>query len=192
MLESIACPLARADNLVVTNVADELLVFDVSSNHLHHLEREAASLWQAADGTRSVAELALLLERDATDVEGTLARLSEAGLLATPWHAEIPTSRVDRRKLLRRAGLAMGVVSVSAPLAAQAQSTTCVPFNQCSSASWGQECCNTGLVCAYDMRDSWYACFAPVFCDDPDFWQVQCWPNELAMPNMDTALPVHS
>lgn len=169
-------PIARTNDLIVTEVGADLLLFDETTDHLHHLERDAAVVWRAADGTRSVTDLAEAGGLTSDEVQVVLAQLTEATLIAMPQEACAAQTRLDRRRVLKRAGLAAGVISVSAPVAAQAQTTTCVPFNQCAQPAWGQTCCNTGLICAYDMRDRWYACFAPVFCDDPDFWQVQCWP----------------
>ena len=169
-------PRARTNDLIVSTVGSDLLLFDATSQHLHHLQRDAAAVWQAADGSRSVTDLADLTCLSEVDIHQILGRLAEAGLLETARDRQTPRSRVDRRRVLGRAGLAAAVISISAPLAAQAQSATCVPFNECGEPTWGQTCCDTSLICANDLRDRAYACFAPVFCDDPDFWQVQCWP----------------
>lgn len=169
-------PVARTADLILTEVADELLVLDQTTNQVHLLERDTASVWRAADGTRSVDELSVSSGLTTSEVTAILQELSAVNLLANPWSREDePSSLLTRRQALKRVGLAAGLVSVVIPTAAAAQSAqVCVPFNQCSRQSWGRTCCNTGLICAHDLRDNWYACFAPVFCDDPDFWQVDC------------------
>lgn len=169
-------PTARTNDLVLTESGDELIVYDLQRHVLHCMEPQAARVWRACDGTRTAADVATELGESRDTVDAILRTLAEALLLENAPSTESP-SRASRRKLLKSAGIGAAVISVTAPSAAAQASSTCVPFNQCAQASWGNACCDTGLICAYDMRDSSFACFAPVFCDDPDFWQVTCWPN---------------
>ena len=128
-------PLARRDNLVVTDAADEVLVYDLQRHQAHCLNRTAALVWRSADGQRSVSALAALLEESfhtptsEAVVWLALRQLGDAHLLneRTPF---LQGDLTSRRALLRRAsvGLVAGtlllpaVQSIVAPRAAQAAS----------------------------------------------------------------------
>lgn len=163
-------PIARIDDLIVTEIDDEVLVFDTRANHLHRLERDAADIWRSADGTRSVTDLAILTGLSQAEVEAILARLSAAGLLVTPWPATLPGSRLDRRRALKRAGIAAAVISVSAPTAARA-SSLCVTYPTClAGGALGQTCCpamptTPVTICGYIPAQTRYDCVAPSGCD---------------------------
>ncbi len=172
-----ASPVARAADLIITEVGDDLIVYDELSSQFHLLERDAATVWRAADGSRTADDLGVSTGIATSEVEAILDRLSTAELLAKPPTRHEAPRLISRRQALARVGLAAGVFSMVAPLPAAAQSPTCVPFNQCTQQTLGQTCCDTSLICGHDMRDNVFHCFAPVFCDDPDFWQVQCWPS---------------
>jgi hypothetical protein len=127
-------PSVRRDGIVVRELPDETLVYDERSHKAHCLNRTAAAVFRAADGTRSVEEIAAGLvpavaapeaERDAA-VRLALDELEGAGLLLPG--PEGPGA--SRREALRRMGLGAAlllpaVVSVLAPTPAEAL-TTCV------------------------------------------------------------------
>lgn len=165
-------PIARTVDLIVTEVGEDLIVYDEVSSQFHLLERDAAAVWRAADGRRTIDELAVAGGIASAEVAAILDRLSGVRLL-------VSASRMTRRQALKRVGLAAGVISMLAPVAAAAQSTTCVPFNACTTQRWGQTCCPTtsGTTCARDLIDGSFACFPNQFCADPDFWQVDCFPG---------------
>ena len=51
-------PVARYQDLVITETGDELLVYDETSHQIHHLNAEAASVWRLCDGVRSIDAIA--------------------------------------------------------------------------------------------------------------------------------------
>ena len=125
-------PVARRKGLLTRELPDELLVYERDEHRAHCLNRTAAAVFANADGTRTVADLALLLapggdriESEAV-VEEALARLAEAGLLeggtgAAGW---------SRREVVRRVGIGAAlllpaVASVVVPTPAEA-AATCV------------------------------------------------------------------
>jgi hypothetical protein len=164
-------PAARVDGLVVTESKSEVLVYDTTQHHIHHLNQTSAVVWRLCDGRRSVADLA----REAQfKVEGlvtedsvrlALTKLEDAGLLEGPLLSGMRGARQTRRTLLKRAAVAGAVavpaiVSISAPTAAQPRSSlgcgeSCVNRNddcnsscsQCgvgSGTGSGVVCCNPG------------------------------------------------
>lgn len=145
-------PSVRRDGVVVRDLSDETIVYDRRSHEAHCLNRTAAAVFRAADGTRTVEEIAAGLDaRGASAVErGAAVRLAldeleGAGLLEFP-----PQGGPSRREMLRRVGagaafLLPAVVSVLAPTPAEALAT-CV--TDCA-GNVGRPCYNpaTGLPC---------------------------------------------
>lgn len=50
-------PLARRKDLVIQEMPDEVLVYDMSSNKAHCLNPSAAFIWKACNGKNSVADI---------------------------------------------------------------------------------------------------------------------------------------
>src|SRR5690242_1718704 len=105
---SASAPRARRHRIRAEVVADDLLIYDLSSHETHCLNRTAACVWELADGTRSVDELAAELAarcgvpRNADLVRLSLAQLAERNLLADAEPA--PVHVVSRRTLVARLG----------------------------------------------------------------------------------------
>lgn len=107
---------------MVERTGSELLVYDVQTNAAHHLDRDAAAVWDACDGSRSTAEIAAVAGLSVDAVAGTLGRLADLALVTD-------TPRHTRGELLRRSLIGAGALaalpvirSISAPEAAQAAS----------------------------------------------------------------------
>jgi hypothetical protein len=128
-------PQARTDQLVVEEVFDELVVYDLKRNQVHSLNSTAALVWQHCDGRTTYADVITLLQRklDVPPEEEllryTLERLQKAHLLESKVMAANPIygDRITRRQALRTMGVAVAllpvVTSIVAPRAAQAQSS---------------------------------------------------------------------
>jgi len=130
-----AKPRARRDGLVVQDLADETLVYDLQRDRAHCLNRTAALVWRRCDGRTSVAGLANLLQ-DAVGLPAAeavvwmaLERLGKAHLLQERITPPGGAGRYSRREVLRRLSIAAGlavllpaVQSILAPEAVQAAS----------------------------------------------------------------------
>jgi hypothetical protein len=121
-------PQAREDGLVVQELEDETLVYDLGNHKAHCLNRTARAVWRLCDGTRDEAALARLLGKelggapDEDIVRLALRDLARARLLREPLGAR---PRLSRRRLIQRLGQAAAlplVVSIVSPTAAQAAS----------------------------------------------------------------------
>src|SRR5215208_2776764 len=89
-------PLARADELVIEELGDELLVFDLARDRAHSLGAPAARVWRACDGETKVEALSAKLELDDDTVARALSELSDCHLL----DGEVPADGgVTRRDL---------------------------------------------------------------------------------------------
>ena len=84
-------PASRRDDLNVSEIDDEGLLFDETTGRTHRLNQTALDVWRLCDGRRSTREIAEELtnsydvdfDRALDHVEQVLVRLGEAGLLAT-------------------------------------------------------------------------------------------------------------
>ena len=56
-------PKARANDIVIQELFDELVIYDLKRNKVHSLNPTAAFVWQHCNGQRTPAELAALLQR---------------------------------------------------------------------------------------------------------------------------------
>ncbi len=143
-------PSARREGLVVTELRNELLVYDRESHRAHCLNPTAALVFKHSDGNTSVAELSRLLSRelDAPADEGlvwlSLERLARASLLETRPTPPPTAEGWSRRDLVRRAGLAAALLpavsSILAPKSAEA-AASCV--TSCAGRPPGTPCFNT-------------------------------------------------
>ncbi len=141
--------LARDEGLMIVELADETIVYDLDRNQAHCLNQCAAAIWRACDGHASEQDVAhsvsehLGLPLDSDTVTITLARLGRAHLLkARGRESAVPTC--TRRELVRRmklAGLAPAalpaIISAAAPDAAtagnscQKKTKACSPSLKC-------------------------------------------------------------
>ncbi len=116
-------PLARADDLVVEELADELLIYDLKTDDAHCLGATAARVWRACDGDTTVATLESDLGLDADAVAKAVEDLERCSLLQAP-------AGLTRRELnikVTKAGVAAAsipfIVSIGVPAVAAATPT---------------------------------------------------------------------
>ena len=141
-------PQARIRSLVVREVADEVLVYDLQRHQAHCLNRSAASIWQSCDGQTSVVEIARLvgqetkLTMDEAMIWLALDQLGKASLLEEPVPRPVGILRLSRRDAIRKIGLGTAltlplVTSVVAPTAIMA-ATPGVCADTCRHSGLGQ------------------------------------------------------
>ena len=124
-------PVARTQNLIIKELPDETLIYDLESDQAHCLNLTAALAWKNCDGSHSIADLTqLLIVRLGVDVAEdvvwlALGQLGKFDLLlqspAAPHAADL-----TRRQLARHLGLAALslplIASICSPTAAQSAS----------------------------------------------------------------------
>lgn len=128
-------PQAREDGLLVQELPDETMVYDLNRHRAHCLNQTAALVWRHCDGRTTVEEMARLLQHElnipaaAEVVWLALDRLGTAHLLRQRMNPPAGVARCSRREAMRRLGLAGGlsvllpaVASIIAPTAAEAVS----------------------------------------------------------------------
>jgi hypothetical protein len=153
-------PIARKNGLVVQEVPDELLVYDLETNKAHCLNQSAAMVWKSCDGKNSVSDIASLVGRQAgNDVTEdfvwlAIDQLNENDLLEK--QVEVNLGGLSRREAIKKIGLASMIAvpviaSLVAPQSAMAASSCrcvsppeCGPQVGCASTTE----CNGAGVCA--------------------------------------------
>jgi hypothetical protein len=149
-----ALPRLRRKGLIVRDLSDEVLVYDLERHRAHCLSPVTARVWRCCNGKRTAARLRRRtgLAVDADVVLVAAHRLSRARLLRPPVDAWLGAPSRSRRAWLRKAAALGGLslFSVIAPAASQA--ATCIPDAQCATTPGppcgNQPCCsNPALRC---------------------------------------------
>lgn len=143
-------PHARKDGLVVQELPDETLVYDLDRDRALCLNRASSLVWRHCDGITSVAQVATYLRGELDDSMGddvvwlALRGLEKTHLLAEKAAPPGPEWLYTRREVLKTMGkigislLLPVVVNIIAPTAASA--ATCVSSNACSGMPDGTPC----------------------------------------------------
>ncbi len=147
-------PMARQNGLVVQEMPDEVLVYDLNSNKAHCLNQSAAFVWKSCDGTNSVEDIVRQFESNGKGkvtedfVWLAIDQLNENGLLDGKVAPRFAGQ--SRRQVLKTIGLAsMVAVPVIASLVAPqkalgAASCTCQAA-PCPAAGCPTTVCTAGL-----------------------------------------------
>ena len=142
-------PLARTDDLIIKEVDDEVLVYDLRTDQAHCLNKTAALVWRNCDGQKSVDEIQDSLVGDArVRVDPSIVWLAIDQLQKFNLLERAPTrpqafANLGRRQIMQAlsvAAVALPVVfSIVAPTAALAGSfppgTCCTNTSQCQPGS---------------------------------------------------------
>ena len=145
-----AMPRARQEELLVHELTDEVLVYDLKRHKAHSLNRTSVLVWKRCDGASSAAEIARLLEEelgasiDEDVVWLALKQLDEAHLLgeASP---RVENSGVSRREVMRRLGRS---AAAALPMVTSILAPTKVQAGSCIAAGGGMPCTSTTNCCS--------------------------------------------
>lgn len=148
-------PAARKEGLVIQEMPDEVLVFDLETNKAHCLNETAAFVWKACDGKNSVADITKLFgNQSGTPVQENLVwlaidQLNENNLLEEELKADF--NGQSRREVIKKIGLAAVVAlpiisSLVAPTAALAVNCSGVNGTTCALSTGSSVCCG-GVCC---------------------------------------------
>ena len=153
-------PRARKERLLLRELQEELLVYDLERHKASCLNRMATLTWRRCDGRATVPEIAEALEGelgipvDERAVWLALERLSRAHLLEGPLALPSWAEGYSRRQWVASVGkasavLVPAVVSILSPIAAAAASgialTVCT--GRTTAACGGTMCVTTGKTC---------------------------------------------
>lgn len=135
-------PVARKDGLVIQEMPEEVLVYDLGNNKAHCLNQTAAFVWRYCDGVNGVADIVSKFEKQSgnrVDEELVLLaidQLNERDLLeAGPTHV---LNGQSRRDVIKKIGFAAAVAiplvaSIAAPTSVlAAASCACMGAAECA------------------------------------------------------------
>ena len=146
-------PIARSSGLVIQEVPDEVLVYDVDNDKAHCLNQTAAVIWKSCDGRNSVTDIARILGaktgKTVTDDLVWLAidQFNENNLLEKQVEARFAGQ--SRRDAIKKIGMAAMialpiVASLAAPRNAMAAvSCVCTIDADCLAQSGCPVTCDT-------------------------------------------------
>jgi len=146
-------PRARTEKLLIQELADETLVYDLERDEAHCLNQTAALVWKHCDGKMTISQIAKTLTaetKSTVDEELVLLachQLAKSHLMQGQIPGMLGSSRFSRREVMRRLGTAAAVSlplvsSIVAPGAVQA--ATCRPSGAACTTS--AQCCSA--VCS--------------------------------------------
>lgn len=155
-------PIVKTENLVIQELANELLIYDLDNHKAFCLNQTSMLVWQNCDGDKGISEIASEMSRRLNQpVKGEVVWLAledfkKEGLLKFETETPDGLEGLNRRQVIRKIGLAslvtLPIISgLIAPTAVSAQ--TCVPGGlpndaPCTASSECQSCCckrdNTG------------------------------------------------
>ena len=159
-------PVGRSSNVIVQEINDEHLVYDLERDQAFCLNETSARIWKLCDGTRSIPDLTAALAFDLRkDVNEDVVRLGlhqlnrNKLLLSGCGDIKFGSEGRSRREVIREIGLssmiALPIVySLVAPTAVHAQScgqagAICTtPSNCCLGSNCGGSPGNPGSCCA--------------------------------------------
>ena len=143
-------PRAREEGLVVRQLLDEVVVYDLERHKAYCLSLGVASIWRRCDGRTTPAAIVRSLQKTLPAGEEAvwiaLERLSRARLLQEPVSRPMSPAEPSRRRWMKKTAVLAGlsVISIAVPSADYAAScitsAACrsLPNNQCP----GLPCCD--------------------------------------------------
>lgn len=142
-------PTSRQERLVIEELTDEVLIYDLDRDKAHCLNQAAAFVWKQCDGHTTVAEALARFEEefgvgvDEAMIWLALDQLEKFDLLQERVKRPDRMNRVSRRALIRSMGLA---AAVAVPLITSIGIPTVQAFTSC--APNGASCFGNGNCCS--------------------------------------------
>lgn len=168
-------PKGRESELVVQEVKDEVLIYDLQANKAYVLNPTSAMIWNLCDGSNSVSEISKQISMKMKQPVNNdliwlaLDQFKKDNLLADSADMVIEFNGLSRREAIRKAGVASMValpviLSLVAPTAAMAQSVaalsancqTCTANADCASGRCLRNASGGSNLCAVNTDSSTY------------------------------------
>ena len=151
-IDNQTAPKARREGILVQELSEEILVYDLENHKAHCLNKTAAIVWEHCNGKNSVRDIALALasdinaQADEAMVWYALDQLGKARLLEKRIFQIEGKPRMSRRELVKRAGIAamIAIPVVTSILAPKALASAGSCGAICSGA---QDCLSAPVEC---------------------------------------------
>lgn len=155
-------PQGRTSDIVVQQLEDEVMIYDLSDNKAFCLNKTSAVIWQACNGQRSIAEIAEVSGKILNSLVAeelvwlALEKLKKDNLLEKDTYIEESYNGLSRREVIRKFGfssmIALPIISsLVAPTASSAASAVC-PSAPC-------RCPNNSASCNGSTSGVFVNCF---------------------------------
>jgi Coenzyme PQQ synthesis protein D (PqqD) len=155
-------PKSRIQNLVVQELDDEIMVYDLNNDKVYSLNETSAAIWGLCDGTRTIAEISRQMsEKLKMPVKDdyiwlALRDLQKENLLVDGFELDDKFAGMSRRQVIRKIGFssmaALPVIySLVAPTAITAQSG---PVCMTCTRLWNRPPCATPGGCNTSSTNS--------------------------------------
>lgn len=169
-------PRSRQEDIVMQELLDEVLIYDMKTDKAFCLNQTSALIWQECDGNKSIQKITRSVSRKLNvSIEEDFVRLALNDLikenLIDNSRTTIPLlDTIERRALLKKIGLASiaalpVVSSIVAPRSIAAQSVaTCARTTEICSLeiTTAFPCCNSTDQCLEASSTSEFRCFPSV------------------------------
>jgi hypothetical protein len=157
-MKSVNYPASRKQNIVIQELNNEILIYDLEINKAFCLNHTSAMVWQECDGQKSVSEISQTLSRKLKSnvsedfVLLALDQFKTDNLLENSHEFVSAFEGLSRREVIRRVGfatiVALPVISaVIAPSAVNAQSGVCACSSAVANSRPGGCACNSNAQC---------------------------------------------
>lgn len=145
-------PNARKDGLVIQELSNEVLIYDLKTNKAHCLNQTAAFVWKACDGRNSIGEIINDFEKQTGGKVSedfiwlAIDQLNEKNLLDEELAPKFAGQ--NRREVLKKIGLAS---VIALPIVASLTAPTAALAVACSGTVTNCVGCPDGTPCDVDM-----------------------------------------
>ena len=121
-------PISRTENIVIQEANNELLIYDLLTNQAFCLNETSALVFNGCNGKTTIEELNQQTKLTDNIIFLALDELKNHNLLIGQYHS--PFAGMSRREAVKKVGLSTMlalpvIMSIVAPVAAQANSQTC-------------------------------------------------------------------
>lgn len=149
MSERAINPLKRETSVLVENVENEILIYDLENAQANCLNQTAALVWEYADGKSSASQIAkrvsakLGVPVSEQVVWYALDQLQHKNLLQEPVQMPANVATMSRRDFMKRAAMVGAVVAIPTVIAIAAPKAA-----EAGSCLAGGQMCTPGACCA--------------------------------------------
>jgi hypothetical protein len=145
--------------MVVKELPDEVLVYDLEQHKAHCLNLSAAQIWKLCDGRTTVSEITRKVNLELgvpVDEEVVLFALDQLGT-ARLLQERVVSPGISRRQVIKR----LGLVAVAVPLVTSLLAPTAQANLSCKSCFTSADCSGQTGVCSIICNTSIGRCTAP-------------------------------
>lgn len=142
-------PLAKKEKIVIQELPDELLIYNLANDKAFCLNKTSAFVWKACDGTKDAQEISRLMSKSFNSTVNedvvwlALDQLAKDDLLEV--QPDNKFAGMSRREVIRRVGFAS---VIALPIVSSLIAPTAVSAVACTGTVTSCGNCNNGTPCS--------------------------------------------